>query len=79
VTGPVPEAWQLDGRVALLTVAQRGIGFSAKAFVSVGAAVACVDPADDDPDRSAPTLFLAGERRHSTGQDPAVDGGQTIV
>jgi hypothetical protein len=45
----------------------------------VVAAVACVDPADDDPDRSAPALFLAGERHHSTGQDLAVDGGQTIV
>jgi 2,3-dihydro-2,3-dihydroxybenzoate dehydrogenase len=42
VTGP--ESWRLDGRVALVTGAQRGIGFAcAEAFVSAGARVACVD------------------------------------
>jgi hypothetical protein len=32
-----------------------------------------------DPDRSVPALFLAREGRHRTGQDLALDGGQTIV
>jgi 2,3-dihydro-2,3-dihydroxybenzoate dehydrogenase len=42
VTGP--ESWRLDGRVALVTGAQRGIGFAcAEAFVAAGARVACVD------------------------------------
>jgi len=44
VTSPGPDAWRLDGRVALITGAQRGIGFAcAEAFVSAGAGVACVD------------------------------------
>jgi 2,3-dihydro-2,3-dihydroxybenzoate dehydrogenase len=40
---------RLDGRVALVTGAQRGIGFaSAEAFVAAGARVACVDLPDSD-------------------------------
>jgi 2,3-dihydro-2,3-dihydroxybenzoate dehydrogenase len=39
-----PEGWRLDGKVALVTGAQRGIGFAcAEAFVAAGARVACVD------------------------------------
>jgi 2,3-dihydro-2,3-dihydroxybenzoate dehydrogenase len=39
-----PDAWRLDGRVALVTGARRGIGFAcAEAFVAAGARVACVD------------------------------------
>lgn len=39
-----PAAWRLDSQVALITGAQRGIGFAcAEAFVSAGAQVACVD------------------------------------
>lgn len=39
-----PASWRLDGRVALVTGAQRGIGFAcAQAFVDAGAEVACVD------------------------------------
>jgi 2,3-dihydro-2,3-dihydroxybenzoate dehydrogenase len=44
VSNAVPEAWRLDGRVALVTGAQRGIGFAcAQALVGAGARVACVD------------------------------------
>jgi 2,3-dihydro-2,3-dihydroxybenzoate dehydrogenase len=39
-----PGTWRLDGRVALITGAQRGIGLAcAEAFVGAGARVACVD------------------------------------
>ena len=39
-----PDSWRLDGRVALVTGAQRGIGFAcAEAFIAAGASVACVD------------------------------------
>jgi 2,3-dihydro-2,3-dihydroxybenzoate dehydrogenase len=39
-----PESWRLDGRVALVTGAQRGIGFACtEAFVAAGASVVCVD------------------------------------
>ena len=39
-----PSTWRLDGQVALVTGAQRGIGFAcAEAFVSAGARVACAD------------------------------------
>src|SRR6266404_3749051 len=38
------ESWRLDGRVALVTGAQRGIGYAcAEAFINAGATVACVD------------------------------------
>jgi 2,3-dihydro-2,3-dihydroxybenzoate dehydrogenase len=38
------DAWRLDGRVALITGAQRGIGFAcAEALARAGGAVACVD------------------------------------
>jgi 2,3-dihydro-2,3-dihydroxybenzoate dehydrogenase len=44
VSVAVPDAWRLDGRVALVTGAQRGIGFAcAEALVAAGAKVACVD------------------------------------
>jgi len=40
---------RLEGRVALVTGAQRGIGFAcAEAFVAAGAGVACVDLPDTD-------------------------------
>lgn len=38
------ESWRLDGRVALVTGAQRGIGYAcAEAFIAAGATVACLD------------------------------------
>lgn len=41
---PAPGAWRIEGRVALVTGAQRGIGFAcAEAFAAAGAKVACVD------------------------------------
>ena len=44
-----PGAWRLNGRVALITGAQRGIGFAcAEAFVGAGAGVACVDLPGDE-------------------------------
>ena len=44
MSNAVPEAWRLDGRVALVTGAQRGIGFAcAQALLGAGARVACVD------------------------------------
>jgi len=49
VSTPGPAAWRLDGRVALVTGAQRGIGFAcAEALLGAGAAVACVDLPDGE-------------------------------
>jgi 2,3-dihydro-2,3-dihydroxybenzoate dehydrogenase len=50
----------LDGRVALVTGAQRGIGFAcAQAFVDAGARVACVDLPDGDLDAAVARLGAA--------------------
>ena len=44
MSAAVPDMWRLDGRVALITGAQRGIGFAcAEAFAHAGAEVAGVD------------------------------------
>jgi 2,3-dihydro-2,3-dihydroxybenzoate dehydrogenase len=57
VTGP--ESWRLDGRVALVTGAQRGIGFAcAEAFAAAGAAVACVDLPGDGLEAAVQRLGL---------------------
>lgn len=43
------ESWRLDGRVAIITGALRGIGFAcAEAFIAAGATVACVDRPGSD-------------------------------
>jgi NAD(P)-dependent dehydrogenase (short-subunit alcohol dehydrogenase family) len=48
---------QLDGKVALVTGAQRGIGFAcAEAFVAAGARVACVDLPDGALDAAVTRL-----------------------
>jgi 2,3-dihydro-2,3-dihydroxybenzoate dehydrogenase len=50
---------ELDGRVALVTGAQRGIGFAcAEAFVAAGARVACVDLPDSDLQAAVERLGL---------------------
>lgn len=54
---PPPEGWRLDGKVALVTGAQRGIGLAcAEAFVAAGARVACVDLPDGHLDEVAARL-----------------------
>jgi len=56
----VSEAWRLDGRVALITGAQRGIGFAcAEAFISAGARVACVDLPDSELEAAVERLGAA--------------------
>jgi 2,3-dihydro-2,3-dihydroxybenzoate dehydrogenase len=47
------ESWRLDGRVAIVTGALRGIGFAcAEAFIAAGATVACVDRPGSGLDKS---------------------------
>jgi 2,3-dihydro-2,3-dihydroxybenzoate dehydrogenase len=60
-----PEAWRLDGQVALVTGAQRGIGFAcAEAFVAAGARVACVDLPGSDLDAAVARLGDAATAHH---------------
>jgi 2,3-dihydro-2,3-dihydroxybenzoate dehydrogenase len=60
VTAGGPEGWRLDGRVALVTGAQRGIGFAcAEAFVAAGARVACVDLPDSELEAAVERLGAA--------------------
>ena len=62
-----PATWRLDGRVALITGAQRGIGLAcAEAFVGAGARVACVDLPDGE-------LEAAVERLGPTASAHATD------
>lgn len=54
-----PESWRLEGRVALITGAQRGIGFAcAEAFTAAGAAVACVDLPESELESAVERLGL---------------------
>jgi len=54
------EAWRLDGRVALVTGAQRGIGYAcADALVAAGALVACADLPGPTLDQSVSRLGSA--------------------
>ena len=60
VSAPRTRAWRLDGKVALVTGAQRGIGFAcAEAFVAAGARVACVDLPDGELESAVARLGLA--------------------
>ncbi len=73
-----PEAWRLDGRVALVTGAQRGIGLAcAKAFIGAGARVACVDLPDGELESAVERL---GPGASAHGADLAqVDGAEQLV
>jgi NAD(P)-dependent dehydrogenase (short-subunit alcohol dehydrogenase family) len=73
VTAAGPDAWRLDGRVAIVTGAQRGIGFAcAEAFVAAGARVACVDLPDSDLEAAVERL---GEAASAHPADLADVGG----
>ena len=73
-----PAVWRLDGRVALVTGAQRGIGLAcAEALVGAGARVACVD-------LPGGTLETAVERLGPAASAHAVDlaevgGAESLV
>jgi 2,3-dihydro-2,3-dihydroxybenzoate dehydrogenase len=73
-----PGAWRLDGRVALVTGAQRGIGLAcAQAFVDAGADVACVDLPDGELE---PAVERLGPAASAHVADLAqVDGAERLV
>ena len=73
-----PGTWRLDGRVALVTGAQRGIGLAcARAFVDAGAHVACVDLPDGELE---PAVERLGPAASAHAADLAlVDGTEKLV
>lgn len=73
-----PEAWRLDGRVALVTGAQRGIGFAcAQAFAGGGAEVACVDLPGGGLQSAVDRLGPAASAHFADLAD--VDGAERLV
>jgi 2,3-dihydro-2,3-dihydroxybenzoate dehydrogenase len=78
VSAAGPEAWRLDGRVALVSGAQRGIGFAcAEAFAAAGARVACVDLPGGGLEAAVARL---GEGASAHPRDLAdVDGAEGLV
>ncbi len=70
--------WRLDGRVALVAGAQRGIGLAcAEAFVAAGARVACVDLPDGELEASVARL---GPLASAHATDLAeIDGTERLV
>jgi len=68
----------LDGRVALVTGAQRGIGFAcARAFVDAGAGVACVDLPEGELDAAVARLGAAASAHPADIAE--VGGAQQLV
>jgi 2,3-dihydro-2,3-dihydroxybenzoate dehydrogenase len=73
-----PDSWRLDGRVALVTGAQRGIGFAcAEAFVAAGARVACVDLPDSELEAAVARLGAAASAHPADLAD--VDRADALV
>ena len=70
-----PESWRLDDRVALITGAQRGIGFAcAEAFVAAGASVACVDLPGDELEAAVERLGPAASAHAADIADTGAGG-----
>ena len=68
----------LDGKVALVTGAQRGIGFAcAEAFVAAGARVACVDLPDSELEAAVARLGAAASAHPADLAD--VDRTEALV
>jgi 2,3-dihydro-2,3-dihydroxybenzoate dehydrogenase len=75
---PAPGAWRLDGRVALVTGAQRGIGFAcAEALAQAGAEVACVDLPNGELESAVERLGPAASAH--VADLAQVDGAKELV
>ena len=73
-----PGAWRLDGRVALISGAQRGIGFAcAEAFARAGAEVACVDLPNGELESAVDRLGPAASAHVADLAE--IDGAETLV
>ncbi len=55
------QSFSLEGKVAFVTGAARGIGFTiAKGWAQAGASIACFDLHQDDADRAAQEIATLG-------------------